>query len=174
MVKLSKTLVIDASVARSAGGAEATYPTSVYCRDFLQAVLDICHQIAMTPELRDEWNQHQSRFAAKWRLSMVARKKFCWVEPPDRTELWQKIEATAESDGAIAAMFKDLHLIQAALTTDQRIASLDDQARTHFRNVASLVVELAGIAWINPSQPEEAAIAWLKQGAPKGDRCLAA
>jgi hypothetical protein len=34
--KVSKRLVIDASVARAAGGEDATYPISVYCRDFLK------------------------------------------------------------------------------------------------------------------------------------------
>jgi len=35
-----KRLVIDASVARSSGGEDATYPTSVHCRDFRYARRD--------------------------------------------------------------------------------------------------------------------------------------
>ncbi len=42
-VKDSKRLVIDASIARSAGGNEATIPCSKHCRDFLKSVLEICH-----------------------------------------------------------------------------------------------------------------------------------
>ena len=61
--KVSKRLVIDASVARAAGGEDATFPISVYCRDFLQAVLDISHRVVMTPDIRDEWNKHQSKSA---------------------------------------------------------------------------------------------------------------
>lgn len=46
--KVSKLLVIDTSVVGAAGGPDATYPTSVHCRDFLQAVLDICHRVVIT------------------------------------------------------------------------------------------------------------------------------
>ena len=48
--KVSKRLVIDASVARAAGGEDATYPISVSCRDFLKAVLDLSHRVVMTPD----------------------------------------------------------------------------------------------------------------------------
>lgn len=41
LVKASKHLVIDASVARSSGGENAMYPTSKNCRDFLKAVLEV-------------------------------------------------------------------------------------------------------------------------------------
>jgi hypothetical protein len=39
--KQSKRLVIDASVARACGDSQATYPTSVHCRNFLESVLNI-------------------------------------------------------------------------------------------------------------------------------------
>lgn len=46
--KISKRLVIDASVARSAGKKDATDPRSVRCRDFLKTVLEISHRVVMT------------------------------------------------------------------------------------------------------------------------------
>ncbi len=120
----------------------------------------------MTPDLRDEWNKHQSNFAAKWRRSMVARRKFCWVEPADSTELWQAIAATTESDKGIAAMSKDLHLLAAALATDHIVIACDEAVRQLFAVASRDVAELRSIAWVNPSQAEESAIAWLQQGAP--------
>ena len=54
--KKKRLLVIDASVARAAGGAEATAQVSRECRDFLSTVLTVCHQIVMTPEISEEWN----------------------------------------------------------------------------------------------------------------------
>ena len=63
----SKRLVIDASVARYAGDEGANYPKSVHCRQFLFPVLDICHQVVMTPSIKEEWDKHQSKFALTWR-----------------------------------------------------------------------------------------------------------
>lgn len=72
-------LVVDASVAQAAGGKGARSDVSKSCRDTLQAILDICHRLVLTKEMRREWNKHQSSFARTWRVSMVARKKFEFV-----------------------------------------------------------------------------------------------
>jgi hypothetical protein len=53
-VKRSKRLVIDASVARSAGGETAVFPTSKHCRDFLRATLETGHCVVMTPVIRSD------------------------------------------------------------------------------------------------------------------------
>ncbi len=163
----SKRLVIDASVARSAGDEGATYPTSVHCRDFLLAVLDICHILVMTPDIKEEWNNHQSRFARKWRSKMVAKGKFEFLDIPINEELWNKIDEIAGSNRQRAEMFKDLRLLEAAIATDKTVISLDDNtARTFFSKAASQVDELKDIVWVNPDKiEEEKPIEWLRDGA---------
>ena len=50
-----KRLVIDADIARSAGGKEATHPRTKNCHDFLLEMLTkTSHQLVMTPKIRDE------------------------------------------------------------------------------------------------------------------------
>jgi hypothetical protein len=172
---VSKRLVIDASVARSAGGEEATYPTSVHCRDFLIAVLDICHKVVMTPDIREEWNKHESEFARAWRRRMVAKRKFEFLDIPVNEELWEKIDTSAGSDRQRAEMFKDLRLIEAAIATDRTVISLDDNtARKFFGKAAVQVDELKDIVWVNPDKiEEEKPIEWLREGAkPESDRLL--
>ena len=89
MSKSSKNLVIDASVARSAGGEDATYPTSVNCREFLKAVLDRGHKMVMTSDIKKEWDKHQSTFTDIWKRKMIAKKRFVYIkELRDRQELW--------------------------------------------------------------------------------------
>jgi hypothetical protein len=66
--------VIDASIAHAAGEV-SMHPTSRNCREFLQAVLVICHRMVLTPRIQQEWSKHESRFARTWRKSMMARKK---------------------------------------------------------------------------------------------------
>ncbi|MEP0858722.1 hypothetical protein [Trichocoleus sp. DQ-U1] len=173
---VSKRLVIDASVARSSGREEATCPTSVNCRDFLLAVLNICHKVVMTPDIRNEWDKHQSGFARKWRAQMVARKKFEYLDIPINNELWEKVETFAPTDKQRGEMIKDLHLIEAAIATDKIVISLDDNtARCFFSRASVQVDELKDIVWVNPDKTEEEKpIEWLENGAePESDRLLA-
>jgi hypothetical protein len=170
----SKRLVIDASVARSAGGKDAIYPTSVHCRDFLQAVLDICHKVVMTREMKAEWDKHQSKFARTWMRQMVARKKFEYLSDiPSQKALWEKIQKVLENDPAtdrelwdkIEAAHKDFLLLEAALASDKIIISLDDRVKKHFHRAAIQVGELRAIAWINPTQSPQNVRIWLTEGA---------
>lgn len=163
--KRSRDLVIDSSVARAAGGVVATHPTATVTRDFLQAVLTICHKAVMTSAVRDEWDKHQSNFARKWRSSMVARRKLKPLIVEEREDLRQRIELENISPTQIKAMLKDCHLIEAALVTDQRIIALDDAARALFSEASSNISEIQNILWINPASDSEQVIAWLN-GAP--------
>ena len=125
----SSRLVVDASVAQAAGGASATAQVSKACRDTLQAILQICHRMVLTREMQQEWNKHQSGFARTWRVSMVARKKFESASDK-REDLWNLIAQLTPREQDIDIMKKDFHLIEAALATDLRVLSLDQEARS--------------------------------------------
>jgi hypothetical protein len=172
VAKASKLLVIDASVARSCGDEHATYPTSKNCRDFLQAVLNICHRFVITPDIKSEWDKHQSNFARKWRVKMVARKKFYYSDMETNEALRQNIDDTAQTDIEREAMWKDCHLIEAALATDKTIISLDEKARQPFHKAAGAIAELRAIVWVNPDKSEEIPITWLINGAQVDKRRL--
>ncbi len=165
LAKGSRRLVIDAAVARASGGEDAVYPTSKNCRDFLTAARTICHHIVMTPDISEEWNRHQSNFARRWRVSMEARKKVHHIEVTSQDKLYDKIECTTTSEKDCQAMFKDLHLIEAALSTDRIVISLDETARKLFSQTAQRVGELKSVMWVNPDKTEDRAIDWLEAGA---------
>lgn len=170
---ISRRLVIDASIARAAGGIEATFPTSKHCRDFLKATLTICHRMVMTPEISEEWNKHQSNFARTWRCSMMARRKI--YPPPNiaNSKLRTKLEHIPASPVAKAAMLKDIHLIEAALATDKIVVSLDETVRNFFNASAASLGELKTSVWLNPDKEEEEPIAWLENGAkPEKQRSI--
>ena len=151
MAAISRRLVIDASVASAAG--LTMKPASRRCRELLQAVLRICHRLAMSPSLRQEWNRHQSLFAARWLANMRSRGK---VE--DIAAL-QNEQLRAEAPGTASAQ-KDLHPIEAALATDKIVISLDERAR------AELAVEAAAeVMWVSPVDEGGHVIYWLKNGA---------
>jgi len=171
--KKSPALVIDADIARSS--SKSPKPTPQHCRAFLHAVANHSYYLVMSPDLIAEWNKHQSRFTRKWRRKMYGRKRVMVVRPEYDEKLYKRIEEAAESVRQRHAIFKDFHLVEAALATDQRIASMDEKMR-RLLSIAALekaVKELRAIMWVNPDKPEEQAVAWLENGACyEKERCL--
>lgn len=183
----SKRLVIDASIARSAGGpADLTATlqplpddpdpgrhTSRRCRRILLAVFRICHRLVLTDELREEWDRHRSRFARRWLARMVAKDK---VERPDvaqAPDLREDIDDFAdgvsdEFEVIVAyrrAMQKDRHLLKAALAADEIILSLNEKDRRRFAEACDDIQSIRTITWSNPERDADNCLDWLKQGA---------
>jgi hypothetical protein len=144
--KRSRLLVVDASVAQSAG--ETEHPVSSCCRDSLLAIRTICHRIAMTAEIQDEWNRHMSRFTRKWLTSMWARKK---VHPCEGVQLNDVDNA---SDGLSATeqdgLRKDLCLLEAACAADGIIVTRDDAIQLIWHKCHDRIGVPKPITWINP------------------------
>lgn len=173
--KTSKRLVIDASVAGATGAEDAIHPATKQCRQFLTAVLEICHRLVMTPEIADEWRRHQSPFTRRWRRRMTARKKVDPYDPPTDDALADRLRRLAFTDKEREAMSKDMLLIHAAMAADQRIVALDDKARRLFSRAAADVATLRNLVWVNPDGTDEGLLDWLKDGAPaEAERTLGA
>ena len=166
-----KRLVVNASVARAAGGEGATASVSINYTEFVESFRIECrHHIVMTPELSDEWNAHQSIFTATWLKSMIARKRFDYVEPLVNRALRDKIEGTATGENEVEEMRKDFHLLEAAQETDQTVISLDETVRECFARATQHVGEIRDIVWVNPDFTEEEPLVWLQNGARPEDR----
>jgi hypothetical protein len=165
--KNSKRLVIDTSVARSAGGENAVHPESKDCRDFLLAVLSICHKIVVNPEMKAEWYEHESNFFRKWRVQMVAKRNFIYVDKQDNNFLDVKtqIESLAKTYEHREAMEKDCFLLEVALAHDKIVVSNDEKVRNLFREISAQVTEIREVNWVNPIKPEETPIDWIENGA---------
>ena len=165
-MKGSRRLVIDASVARAAGGQDATDSTAKSCRDFLQAVLTICHRAVFPPQLIEEWKKHASRFAQSWQVAMERRGKLDWIEPQSDDEMREIMVEIAANEKDQAAMEKDAFLLEAAQTnTDRMVIALDEIARGLFRELAEELPRIHKIVWVNAALEEDSALEWLKSGA---------
>jgi hypothetical protein len=162
--KISRQLVIDASVARSSGGPDASKPSSTLCRDFLLKVLEVCHRVVMTPDSRTEWKKHQSKFAKSWLASMVSRRKFLFARNCENALLRQTIGKLNALEWPVTAMRKDIHLIEASLSGDLIVISLDDAARTHFARASSVASQIKDVVWRKPVTDLGLAV-WLEKGA---------
>ncbi|WP_437673230.1 hypothetical protein [Sorangium sp. So ce131] len=164
--KVSRRLVIDASVARAAGGEDAVHPLPKQCRDFLKTTLTVCHRVVLTPSVSSEWKKHESGFARQWRAAMVARKKLLPLDVSEDAGLRDAIDGAAETERDRRAMLKDAHLIEAAQVTDHTVVSLDEQVRALFSATSARVSSLKRIVWANPGSEADACSKWLEDGAP--------
>ena len=154
----SARLVIDASVAAAAG--QTLHPTSRRSREFLDAVLKICHRVVMSPDLIHEWELHESQFSAAWRAEMRSKRKVIDLPGTRNSEVRNQLAAQALSHTMRRAAEKDLHLVEAAIETDKIVVSLDDHARELLRMDAT-----AKIAWVNAVAEGGDTIYWLRRGA---------
>ncbi len=170
--KGSKSLVIDASVARAAGGDQATFPAARFSREFLLNTLEICHRIVMNNQIKDEWKSHQSRFARTWLRSMYARRKVTVVSDEVDQPLRDSVNDLNLSDSDRAAILKDIHLIEAARTSNKTVVSLDERAKRLMIKSCSTIRKLRGLLWINPAMSPEQATNWLNARAPLPDEFL--
>ena len=154
----STRLVIDASVAAAAG--QTLHPTSRRSREFLGAVLKICHRAVMSPHLIHEWELHESQFSATWRAEMRSKRKVVDVPGSRNSEVRTQLAAEALSPTLRRAAEKDLHLVEAAIETDRIVVSLDEGARELLRMDAT-----AKIIWVNAVAEGGRTIYWLRRGA---------
>ena len=160
----SKRIVVDASIARSAGMTQ--HPVSRSCREFLESFLKICHRVVMTSEVREEWRKHRSRFSASWLASMTARKKVEVCNPNIDPAMADKLKQARLTEKKEVAIQKDARLLEAALATDSAVASLDEEVRSLLRGISRQWGRIRPIVWVNPAKPDDQALSWLSAGAP--------
>lgn len=124
MGKVSRLLVIDASVLRSAGNKLGH---SAHCARVLTSILEMCHRAVICPEIQKEWNEHQSRISTKWRAAMNARKKLVKTNISDhQTRVTHQVQNLPEiSNAHRSALAKDVHLLAAAAHADHIVVSGD-------------------------------------------------
>lgn len=160
-------VVVDASVARAAGGTDASQASSCACRDVLLALREADLRLAMSPPLDDEWRRHASRFTRKWLVGMYARRRVLRLTPDPFAPLHAACAALPEGRSR-RAIEKDLHLIDAAFAADRRVLSNDNEVRADLRELASRLTALRRLLWADPT--EGGCIAWVGAGMPDAQR----
>lgn len=149
-MKRSLIYVIDASVASSAGISGD--PQAKACRDVLTAIINICHRIIITKAIVKEWDDHQSSFFKKWRIDMLRKKgtqgksKIVFDRPPAKVTI---VDADFEA-GELAAVKKDIHLVEAAIAADRIIISRDYTVRDILNKTPERLELCRGVKWIDP------------------------
>jgi hypothetical protein len=70
----------------------------------------------------------------------------------------ESIQEHCQDEDILSILLKDCHLVEAALATDCRVASLDERARGHFATLAAAIEALRVIVWVNPATAREHAM----------------
>lgn len=152
--------VIDADIARAAGLTEN--PMSSRCRYFLEHVRANNDQIVMTQEIKQEWDQHRSKLSAKWLVTMIAKKRMCYVLIAENEKLIHHLNTSNLTQTEEKVLNKDTHLLDAALKTDKHIASGDDTVQRIVAKVALLEPRLQSLSWLNPKIDPKILLRWKK------------
>jgi hypothetical protein len=156
-------LVVDACVLRGSGGTDA--PSSTGCRHALDAIYKRNHRVAITLQILEEWNKHQSIFARRWRGLMESFRRLDAVPEAPMSELRERISQGLPLEANRSQALKDVHLVEAALRSDKSIVSQETLARNLFAMVPGQPKILDGIAWVDPVEHQAEAMAWLESGA---------
>lgn len=159
-------LVVDACVLRAAGETEV--PSSISCRQALDAIYKRNHRVATTPRILEEWNKHQSLLARRWRSSMESFRRLDAVSDSPVSELRQRVEEGLPLAVNREAALKDVHLVEAATRADRAIVSQETLARNLFNLVPGEPKILDGIAWVDPVTHKDDVAFWLENGASAG------
>lgn len=159
-------LVIDADVAQAAPRRGAPTGPRSTCRDFLVRIKEICHGIAVSEAILDEWDRHGSPFFQKWRGWMYRKGKLKPATSAKHTKLLDAAKKAALSVTELAAFEKDVHLVAAALGGDCIVVSLDETMRELVARVAIVDHRLARILWLNPEREHEHCVEQAKRGFP--------
>jgi len=178
-------IVVDTCVARSAGRTVIEDPVSKVCRNTLLTLekSKFAYQIVMTQCLLEEWERNASVFALWWLTQMRSKKRVVNLGNVEIDHLRERVDKAIgllpERRDARDRIFEDIHLIEAALMSDKRIISRDENARCHFYYVITFgpstidLSDIGEILWVNPEKAEEDVIGWLESGAPEEEtRCL--
>jgi hypothetical protein len=161
---VTRAVVVDTSVARSAGGPGATHARSVACRDALVAMRHANLRAVVSPALREEYGRQdcQSVFFRKWLFSMQSKQHVIETDArPSRKLRWAARRLPPDERAAVE---KDLLLVCAAQAKGERVLSCDDRVRRHLTVLAADVRSLRRLHWANPEAP--GCIGWLSAGAP--------
>ena len=120
----------------------------------------------MYRELKDEWSKHRSNYSHQWLSNMIAKKKMVPIDLADvsHASLKRRIAGVVSDDAQLPAIYKDLHLVQAGLTTDRIVASWDNNAKQDFSGLCGSIHELRDLVWVNPATDAELSD-WLESGA---------
>lgn len=163
-------VVIDASIAKNAGGLKRQKQISLNCTNLLNGILLLQITAVYTPELLAEWNKHASNYSSQWLTTMISKSRYRFLTDYKIIALRELISKLLQNDRV--PLEKDVHLVEAALEKCLRIISGDEKAKRKFTKLSATFSELQKIFWVNPNPDFNGCILWLQKGMPEDNILL--
>jgi hypothetical protein len=153
-------VVVDACVGKEA--SEANLPRSRNSRLVMSELLKQRIPVDFTPEVEREWKKHASSFSVKWRYQMVTRKLITKGKDKPSNLLRKEIKDLLDDPHDVAALLKDVHLLEIGLNHGSGIISSDDRSGRLAKIVAVSYAPLERVQWVSPHKPEGACLGWVE------------
>ena len=143
---------------------------SIFKGGFLLAMSDDLYDECQNQLSKDEKSSEGRAYARKWFMAMDKGNRIPDLPVPAENRL-----TTAETVQMTAAMVKDAHLVESALSSDLRIIALDRPVLNDWieycdNNPLPDVIlshpRIPSIVWVDPGLQRDGAIAWLEKEAP--------
>jgi hypothetical protein len=176
-------VVVDASIAATAGGSSiAPHPSST-CHQILRALRAPRQGPAPTfvfgAKLQREWRTHASGYAKDWLVEMIQDKRASLDVPETLPEPIEREVAGAERTLAdcllhksVTSRHKDAHLIALAARSTGRIITGDAGAAKLARDAARATVGLSHLMVAVP-EDDDPVVDWVHEGMPTNPRFVA-
>lgn len=158
-----RLLVIDSDVVATATGNEN--PRSIICLQTLNMVQQMRHRVLLTPSIKTEWDNRLPRIAARWLTQMKSRRLIEWRDEEPDCGVAGALQRLDVTDDILTIMLKDKHLLEAALTADYTVLSMDETAYYHFYAATATIKQIRLVMWANPERTADETINWLANGA---------
>ncbi|HGM5053279.1 hypothetical protein [Serratia marcescens] len=139
--------IVDADIARSAGGSE--HPVSKSSRELLSDIKSGENEVYFCQKLLQEWRKHNSLLARTWLASMISSKKAILTKE-NLSSLHEEIEKLIHEEKTKEIAKKDAHLVESAQKNGCIIFSNDNNARVAFSKIKEKITSIRGVIWLCP------------------------
>jgi len=161
-------LAVDACVAKEASNSKV--PRSTTARDALESVRKSKSIVVVfSPLLTEEWSRHAARFSVLWKSTMVSRRRVRFVADKPSRLLRAKVRDCLADPADVAALLKDVYLLELGLVQGSRILSSDRRTGRLAAEVAIEFSPLGRVQWIDPHSRKYNCLAWLVAGCVDDD-----
>ncbi len=174
---MGHSIVVDACVARSAGPNRN--PIAQNCYKVLLAIIQYDHRLAMSHQVESEWMEYKKRasgkifpnasyFALEWYQEMKSKGRVDYylvdLDSDLRKDVEQDLINNHITKSVAKEIMEDLHLIETALKSDNRVLSSDDEMYDNLLNLQDTSQDLNVVMWVSPNRNN--AYKWLRDNAP--------
>lgn len=126
------------------------------------------HNIALSVEINNEYeNTMLSRFGSKWLAKMINIGRTSDFGDVRDEGFRTRLLASSASQDTRDIMEKDVHLVEASISGDEIVLSVETRCRREFWSAAATIVELESIMWVSPCISNEDGILWIEHGAQR-------